>query len=61
MVNPLKILSRGYTTVNSLIDGKLIKSVTTMASGDKVRITMQDGKADCTVNAIKEENVYGKG
>lgn len=61
MVNPLKILSRGYTTVNSLIDGELIKSVTTLASGDRVRITMQDGKADCTVNAIKEENVYGKG
>lgn len=60
LVNPLKVLSRGFSVVNSAVDGKLIKTVKSLFPGDKIRITMQDGKAGCTVNEVSEDEQYGK-
>lgn len=55
LVNPLKVLARGFSVVNSDGDGKLISSVKNLFPGRKVTITMRDGIALCTVNEVSED------
>lgn len=60
LVNPLRVLSRGYSVINSEKDGRLLSSVKSLTPGDIIRITMKDGKAGCTVNEVTEDEQNGK-
>lgn len=56
-MSPLKVLSRGYSTVSDK-DGKLIKSVRQLNTGDGITVRLNDGTAQCTVNkasALRQE------
>ncbi len=46
--SPLKVLSRGYSIVES--HGGIIDSVSSVSSGDELSITVADGKISATVN-----------
>ena len=50
-LNPLKVISRGYSAVFT-DDGKLIKSVKDVKSGDSVEFRTSDGKVKATVNNV---------
>ena len=51
-LSPLKILSRGYCVVKSG-EGRLVKSIIGIRTGDLLEINMSDGTVDCTVNEVK--------
>ncbi len=49
--NPLRLLKNGYfRAVTS--QGKMIKGVSSLKVGDKLRLCAEDGIADCTVNTV---------
>ncbi len=52
-INPLKILSQGYTAITC--DGKNIKSVSSLNKGDTVKIRFSDGNAVARVEEINDE------
>ena len=54
-MSPLKVLSRGYCTASDG-EGKLIKSVSQLRTGESVSVRLSDGTAGCTVNKITEIN-----
>ena len=45
---PLKTLARGFATVSK--DDKLVTSITQLVSGDKIDITLTDGKKQAEVD-----------
>jgi len=51
-LNPLTILSRGYTVCRE--GEKVIKSIRELSKGDRIKVTMVDGEAVCLVEEIKE-------
>lgn len=53
-LNPLSVISRGYSAVFSG-DGKLIKSVSQVKSGDTVSFKVTDGTVSATVTDTAEE------
>lgn len=53
-LNPAKILLRGYSIAE--INGKTVNSVENLQVGENFKLTLSDGNADCTINAIKKEN-----
>ena len=52
-MSPLRVLSRGYT-VSSDRDGKVLKSVRELRSGQEISVRFSDGLADCRVESITE-------
>ncbi|MFW8601692.1 exodeoxyribonuclease VII large subunit [Desulfobacterota bacterium M19] len=48
-VSPLNILGRGYAVVTLLPDNKILRSRGDAAPGDRLRLTLHDGKLDCQV------------
>lgn len=48
-VSPLNILGRGYAVVTLLPDNKILRSHREAAPGDRLRLTLHDGKIDCEV------------
>lgn len=46
--NPTKLLNKGYAYVSK--DGNVVKSVTQVDGGDKLSLTLSDGKLDVTVD-----------
>lgn len=48
-MSPLKVLSRGYAIATNE-NGKIIKKVADVSSGEKLGIRLEDGSIDCTVN-----------
>lgn len=48
-MSPLKVISRGYS-IASKDDGKIIKKVSDISSGEKINIRVQDGSIKCTVD-----------
>ena len=50
-LSPLKILSRGFSSVSK--DGKPIKSAYDNSVGDNIKIHFADGQVDCTVTAVE--------
>ncbi len=52
-LSPLSSLARGYCIVRSEKDDTLIKSIYSVSPGDRIEISMTDGKLDCTVDGIK--------
>ena len=53
-MSPLKVLSRGYAMAQKQ-DGEVLRSVKQVQSGDKISITVSDGRIDATV-INKEES-----
>lgn len=54
-LSPLKLLSRGYCILED--ENEIpIKSLKAVSVGDTVKITLQGGKAVCTVDSVNEEN-----
>lgn len=56
-LSPLSSLARGYCIIRSEKDDTLIKSVHSVSLGQRLEISLTDGKLDCTVDGIKgDEN-----
>lgn len=51
-LSPLKILSRGYAVVE--MNDKVVRSVKDVKKNESVRIQLNDGKIDATVENIHE-------
>lgn len=52
-LNPLSILRRGFNVAHTE-DGKLIKSVNQGTVGDKLTLTLTDGRLNCKIENIEE-------
>ncbi len=52
-LSPLNSLARGYCIIRSNKDDTLIKSVSSVSTGDRLEVSLTDGRLDCTVNSIK--------
>jgi len=52
-LNPLGVLSRGYSTV--AVRGKVVGSVSELNDGDTITVRFSDGAADAVVNRISKE------
>ena len=50
-MSPLRVLSRGYSIANGA-DGTVVKSVSELSEGEKIRLRLSDGSADCVVDKI---------
>lgn len=50
-MSPLRVLSRGYS-IASGADGTVVKSVTELSEGEKIRLRLSDGSASCVVDKI---------
>jgi len=53
-LSPLKVLTRGYSYISK--NGKNVRSVSQVCSGDTVDVTLSDGIMECTVNSAKGIN-----
>ncbi len=53
-MSPLKVLSRGYSIAET-DQGKLLRSVTQVELGQRVRLRLADGTLSATVMEKKEE------
>jgi exodeoxyribonuclease VII large subunit len=54
-LNPLSVLRRGFAVVTHS-DGRLVRSVTQVAPGDPLAVTVQDGKFGVEVQDLPHEN-----
>ena len=52
-MSPLKVLTRGYA-MTQMEDGSLLKSIRSVAVGDSVMVSLQDGSLTAKVSDIKE-------
>ena len=52
-LNPLSVVSRGYSAVFDE-NGKLVRSVSQTAEGEKISFMLTDGRVHATVNAIEK-------
>ena len=52
-MSPLKVLTRGYAMAQTP-DGKVVRSVSQVSCGDRIRISFSDGKLTATVTDVKE-------
>ena len=57
-MSPLKVLSRGYVAANDR-DGAPVNSIRQLRKGDCVMLRFSDGRADCLVEQLEEENRHG--
>ena len=54
-LNPLAVLARGYSV--AYMDGVPLKSVKSLAEGDRIKIRFTDGSADCRVEKTSLEEI----
>ncbi len=54
-LSPLNSLARGYSITRSVKDHTLVKSIQSIAVGDKLEVFLTDGLLDCVVESIKGE------
>jgi len=52
-LSPLATLARGYATVARLPEGEPVKSVESVAAGDRVRIQLADGALEAVVEQVE--------
>ena len=57
-MSPLKVLSRGYVAANDA-SGAPVHSVRQLHRGGRVTLRFSDGRADCLVEQLEEENCHG--
>lgn len=53
-MSPLKVLTRGYAMARS-DDGEVVRSISQVELGQRIRVTLSDGKLSATVMDKKEE------
>lgn len=53
-LSPLTVLARGYSVTKSLESGKTINSIRSIKQGDKVEVSLSDGKLLCEIQGITE-------
>lgn len=51
-LNPLKVMQRGFSVAEQ--NGTVIRSISQLNNNDRFTLALPDGKANCTVNSIKE-------
>ncbi|WP_054957204.1 exodeoxyribonuclease VII large subunit [Paenibacillus dakarensis] len=59
-LSPLKVMSRGYSLVYDEQERKLIKSLKDVQPGDMVNVKVSDGRLQCQVWGMKEEDNRGE-
>ena len=57
-MSPLKVLNRGYVAANDG-QGAPVKSVRQLRRGDRIMLRFSDGRADCLVEQVEEEDRHG--
>ena len=59
-LSPLKVLGRGYAMAQTA-DGQVLKSAKTVKIGEKIDLSLADGKLGCVVKEWKKEGIdHGK-
>jgi exodeoxyribonuclease VII large subunit len=53
-LSPLSILSRGYAVARKLPDGVVVRRAAELEAGDKVALTLGEGKAITVVESTEE-------
>ena len=53
-MSPLRVLTRGYALATDG-KGRIVSSVKTLRPGERLRLKLTDGSADCAVESIHEE------
>lgn len=59
-LSPLKVMERGYSIVYREKDGQLIKKVSDVQLGDILNVHLVDGKLDCQVWGLEENDDGGE-
>lgn len=54
-MSPLRVLGRGYAIAEDG-EGRTVKSVKSLKSGDLINVVLNDGRADCIVQSVQENN-----
>ena len=54
-ISPLKVLGRGYSIVQRLKDGKVLKKSSDIRVGESVKARLSEGEVICSVQGVKEE------
>ena len=57
-MSPLHVLTRGYA-IAADGEGRCIRSVEALRPGDRLRLTLTDGRADCLVENTQRSNING--
>ena len=55
-LSPLKVIARGFAIPLSS-DGLLIRSISQVLPGDRIRLYVSDGKISCTADSLEEESL----
>ncbi len=58
-MSPLRVLTRGYAIVTDSRD-QCIRSMEAICSGDRIRVTLADGRAECFVENTQRSVVYDR-
>ena len=58
-MSPLRVLTRGYAIASDR-EGHTIRSVEAVRPGDRVRLTLADGRADCLIENTQRSIVNGR-
>lgn len=59
-LSPLSVLSRGYSIVMKEEDGRPVRVADELSPGDRLRIRLQEGQVDATVNGASDEDEEGQ-
>ena len=51
-LSPLKVLGRGYSIAMSG-EGRALREARELSTGDKIRLLLSKGEAECTVDSVK--------
>lgn len=54
-LSPLAILRRGYAVCYDASGTRVVRSARELARGDRVRVRLNEGRADCTVDTVESE------
>ena len=57
-MSPLRVLTRGYA-IAADGEGRCVRSVEAIRPGDRLRLTLADGRADCLVENTQRSNING--
>lgn len=57
-LSPLKVLGRGYAMVTR--EDAVIRETAQLSPGDTITVSLSDGTAQCTVNAVQRRSKRGK-
>lgn len=58
-LSPLKVMQRGYSLVYDSREEKIVKSINQLQPGDSIKVRLSDGKLDCQVWSMEEEQSGG--